>query len=219
MSDYSQSTVTAPSQSSRTIHGLLLVALLGVSALNYVIAEAANILGLVVANTILSNSYIWNLITASFFESNPVKLAADLAVLYFIFKTVHYQSIEMFASYLAITMLSCTILTSTYCILTYFVTADPALIVSPMYGFGGVVVAILMYARQFKGQESIAGSSFPFHISFQALPVLLTSVEVVLWAAGFGAYTKDLPFVAMSLFISWSYLRFYARGPVSTMLY
>lgn len=204
---------TQPSQISKTLNGALFVGLITISSLHYVIADATNVLGLVVANTILSNSYVWNLLTASFFETSIIKLVVDGAVLFYIFKMVNYPHVEHFASYLAVCILSCTVLTSTYCILIYFATADPALIVSPMYGFGGILIAILMYARQYKGQESIAGAS-PIHISFHTLPVVLLLIEAGVWAAGFGKYARDLPFVVISLFMSWSYLRFYVRGPV-----
>lgn len=204
----------APSQQAKTAHGILLGGLIGVSLLNYVVTDATNVLGLVVANTILSNSYVWNLITASFFETNPIKLAADAAFLFYIFSTVDYPAVEHFAAYLAVCLLSCTVLTSTYCILSYFATADPALIVTPMYGFGGVLVAILMYARQFRGRESVVPGS-PLPISFHNLPALLLVGEVVLWALGMGRFVRDLPFVLVGTIMSWSYLRFYAKGPVS----
>ena len=144
-----------------------------------------------------------------------LKLAADLVALFFIFSSVNYPSVEHFVSYLSISVLSCTVLTSTYCILSYFVTADPGLIVNPMYGFGGVMVSILMYARQFRGAESVLPAS-PIPVSFHNLPVLLLLAELGLRLAGFGRFAKDLPFVVISMVLSWSYLRFYARGPVSS---
>jgi predicted small integral membrane protein len=205
-----------PSKGSKTIHATLFAALATISALNYVIPSAEQKLGLVVVNTILSNSYVWNLVTASFFETSAVKLAADALALYYIFKTVNYPSVETFVQHLGVTLLSCTFSWSTYCILNYFATADATAISAPVYGFGGVLMAILTYARQGKGKESIVGN-FPVAISFHNLPALLLTGEVLIWGAGFGRYTRDLPFVIVSLFASWSYLRFYARGPVSDM--
>jgi hypothetical protein len=207
---------TGPSKESKTVHAVLFAALTAVSALNLVIPDATNVLGLVVVNTILSNSYVWNLVTAPFFETNPVKLAADALALYYIYQTVNYPRIESCVQHLGITLISCSVSWSIYCILNYFATADPAAVSAPIYGFGGVLMAILTYARQGKGTESIVGN-FPLAISFHNLPVLLIAGEVLIWAAGFGRYTRDLPFIIVSMFASWSYLRFYARGPVSEM--
>lgn len=203
-----------PSGSSQQLHLLLAGALALVSTLNYIIADATNVLALVVANTILSNSYVWNLVTSPFFETNPIKLICDAALLFFAFKNVSYPNIEHFCYFLGISVLSSTILASTFCILSYFATADPKTIVAPMHGFGGVLTAIFTYVRQYKSnKEPIVGA-----ITFHNLPVLILTAEAVVYSSGYGFYTRDLSFVVITLFFSWSYLRFYAKGIVSACM-
>jgi hypothetical protein len=182
--------------------------------LGHVIADSSSVLGLVVANTILTKKYVWNLVTACFFERSPFKLLVDTVVFVYASNSLEWHSFGQFALYLSLVIVSCTFLVSVYSVLTYFTTADSNVLLVPTYGFGGVIVAFLMHERQSRGLDNILGQSIVY-VSYQNLPVLYVLVEISAWSLGLRAHINDLPFSLISLIVSWSYLRFYSRNAVS----
>ena len=76
---------------------------------NYLLPDCASILGLVTANTLITNTYVWNLVTSCFYETNIVKLIIDLILLFVTMKSFRITNIEQFSLYFVFSILACTI--------------------------------------------------------------------------------------------------------------
>lgn len=186
-----------------------IVCLILVWTLNFVLKDCENIIGLVPVNTLIANNYIWNLVSSCFYENNLVKLLTEVILLCFISSNIVIVDIEQFLLYLTICILSCTIGTSFYCFVLYFSTKLENEIMSPMFGFNGILVCFLMFARhQLKG--TVIHIGFPF-LTYHNLPLYFVMTQIFMWFTGFDTVIRDLPFTLITFFVSWSYLRFYYR--------
>jgi hypothetical protein len=173
-------------------------------------AESTPVLALVVANTVISNKYVWNVITASLLETSVIKVVIDGALLILLSNTLFLSATDKLFTYLASIIFGCSAVMSTYSVLAYFASADPQVILNPTYGLGGVIVAILMHARLFKGGEIIFPNA-PIPIRYDHLPVLYILLEAVFFATGFKSHIHDLPFSIISIVISWAYIKVFWR--------
>ena len=63
---------------------LLLGCLGAVTLLGMFLPDSSAILGLLPANTLVANKYIWNLLTAAFYEKSVLKLTLDLVLVVFV---------------------------------------------------------------------------------------------------------------------------------------
>jgi hypothetical protein len=86
----------------------------------------------------------------------------------------------------------------------------------PAVGFNGVLMSILMYARKLYRNQSVH-YSVPA-ITYNNLPLLLIAFQVITtytpdlpYIGGIRLLSHDLIFSVISLFFSWSYLRFYFK--------
>lgn len=195
--------------SNRPLFTVCASTLLLLFGLNFVLSDCTERVGLVTANTLITNQYVWNLVTACFYEKYIVKLVFDLVALLFATKALPIPSIEQFGLYFLFSVIACTIGTSTYSFVVFFTMANETSLITPMYGFTGVLIAILMFARhQYRGES--VHSAFP-KLTYHHLPILLLLTQVVLYFAWCKYLVTDLPFSIVSLFFSWSYLRFYYK--------
>lgn len=184
----------------------LIVTLFG---LNFIISDCTDRVGLVVANTLITNTYVWNLITSCFYEKYVAKFVVDLVLLLLLTKSLPIPSIEQFGLYFLFSILSCTIGTSVYCFFAFFTMARESSLITPIYGFSGVLMSILMFARHTYRNETVH-SAFP-KLTFHHLPILLYLTQVVLYFTWGSFLVTDLPFSTASLLFTWSYLRFYYK--------
>lgn len=178
-------------------------------SLSYIVKDATDIFGLVTANTLITNRYVWNLITACFYETNPLKVFVDITLLLVGTRLTAVPSIEQFGLYFAFNVLACTIGTSAYLFVSFFATGKEELLITPHYGFGGVLMAVLMFARQQLRGVSIH-SSIP-RITYHNFPLIVISAKLILWIFLIETLSMDIYFSVIGFFFSWSYLRFYYR--------
>lgn len=118
--------------------------------------------------------------------------------------------IDQFALYFVFSVLFCSIGTSAYCFIRYFGTGLEEMLITPIYGNNGLIITLLMYARiQLKGEPIV--SNIPY-ITYHNTPLIILAFQLLLWLVGLGKLLAlDLPFTVISIFFSWSYLRFYYR--------
>lgn len=118
--------------------------------------------------------------------------------------------IDQFVLYFVFSILFCTIGTSAYCFIRYFGTGLEEMLVTPIYGNNGLIITLLMYARlQLKGEPLI--NTIPY-ITYHNTPLIILVFQLLLWLVGLGKLLAlDLPFTVISIFFTWSYLRFYYR--------
>lgn len=179
------------------------------SSLNIFIRDCPIFVGLVPVNTMIANTYAWNVITSCFFETCIPKIAADLMLYYFVSKNLSIGNMEHFFLFMGLSILACTIGTSAFCFIRFFSTKLEEMLLTPVYGFSGVLLCISMFARQQKGNEAIV-VNIPF-FTFQNFPVAFISIQFVFSLLGVHQMALDLPFTVISLLFSWSYLRFFHR--------
>ena len=178
-------------------------------ALNAFYTDVRQIFGLVPVNTLIANSFVWNLLTSSFLETNIFKLCIDLLGLYHVSIGLECDSVENFSLYLFICSLACSLGTSFYCFLVFFVSKHENALVSPIYGFSGMYFSMLSYARRFKQGSSIHGDLPKF--TYQTITFWIYSSQVLFYILGIKIFCKDIIFSTISILFSWSYLRFMYR--------
>jgi len=162
------------------------------------------------------NTYVWNLVTSCFYEKYLAKTAVDLTLLLLLTKSLPIPSIEQFGLYFLFSILACTIGTSTYCFFAFFTMARESSLINPIYGFSGVLMAISMFARHTYRDETVH-SAFP-KLTYHHLPVVLYLIQLTLYLVFGRTIIADMPFSAISLLFSWSYLRFYYKHSNSEVL-
>ena len=128
-------------------------ALLVFYSFNYFISDSTNSLALVTANTLITNTYVWNLLTSCFYETSLLKLISDIGSLVLLAHSIKINSNEQFFLYFVFSLLACTIGTSTYCFIRFFSSGHEDTLITPIYGFNGVIMCVLMFARQQRRDE------------------------------------------------------------------
>jgi hypothetical protein len=187
---------------------LMLIALFCV---NFVHSDSRNVFALVPVNTLIANSYVWNLLTSSFFETNVIKLALDLVGLLFITHELEIKSIETFGLYFFFAIIACSLGTSSICFIRFFMTADETMLVNPSYGFGGAFFCLATYMRMEK-KNTVISPRLPM-LTFNNMIFWIFSVQLALYLCGVHALVKDISFSFISIIFSWTYLRFMYKNP------
>lgn len=184
-----------------------LILLLIAFSMNYIMEDTSNKLGLVTVNTLVADTQIWNLITSQFYEAKMIKLAFDVVGLIIISRSLKLRLGKQNLMYFSASILSCSLFTSAYCFIRYFSTGIEEMIMAPIFGFSGVFIVFSTYARQqLRGQLVI--QHIP-NITYNNLPVLVITAQLLLWLIGLKVFAVDLPFSIIGLLFSWSYLRFF----------
>lgn len=179
-------------------------------SMNYVIKDCADVLGLVTVNTMIADTKFWNIITCQFYEKSILKLAFDIAGILVVTKSTKFPTaLDQFGLFCAVCFLSCSIFTSVYCFIRFFLTGIEDMIMDPIYGFAGVFMTMLTYGRQQMQNEPI--SPLVPHITYNNLPILVVIAQLALWLIGFKVLAIDIPFSIIAMLVSWSYLRFYFK--------
>lgn len=187
------------------------IPLLLISSLHYLFPGGGEeVLGLLAANTLITHTYVWNLLTSCFFETNLFKLALDLFCLFGISKWVVIDSLEQFLLYFVFSLLSCTIGSSIYCFARFVFSGHEEALIVPIYGFDGVLISLMMFVR-YRLKSQIILPQLPQLLTYQNLPIAYLTFHTVLVLLGLKWFTKDLSFMCFSLLFSWSYLRFYYK--------
>jgi hypothetical protein len=110
------------------------VHLVGLYGLNFILDNCSDKLGLVTANTLITNTYVWNLVTACFYEVSVVKVVFDLLSVFILTKNLPIPSYEQYSLYCLFTILACTIATSVYCFVGFYILAKEEILITPIYG-------------------------------------------------------------------------------------
>jgi len=154
--------------------------------------------------------------TACFYEVSAVKVLFDLVSLFLLTKNLPIPSYEQYGLYCLFSILACTIATSVYCFVGFYILAKEEILITPIYGFNGVLISVLMYARKLYRDQSVH-YSVPA-ITYNNLPLLLIAFQAITaytpevqYIREVRVFSYDIIFSLISLFFSWSYLRFYFK--------
>ena len=181
--------------------------------MNLVIPDSSSKLGLVTVNTIIVNSYVWNLVTSCFYENSLIKLILDFIGLgcYMRYR-MEYGPFDQFALFFAFNILACTIGTSAWCFMRFFFTGMESMLLDPIFGFSGVLMMLLVHARSQLRNEPIIFNQPS--ITYNNLPIIITFFQILFWITGFRFLARDLPFTIIGLLFSWGYLRYHMKNEV-----
>jgi membrane associated rhomboid family serine protease len=188
--------------------------LLGVSAAlivgflsNFVITEAPQKLGLVPLHTNIARSYIWNLLTASFYETNFVKLLLDVGATALVGANMEMGRADHFCIYIFVTTIVSTVGVSAWSFIRFFTTGIENMLWEPIYGFSGVLMSLIMFQRlRFKAQPVYA--LFP-SVTYDNLPFIVLTGQIILRLCGLRFITRDVIFSVIAIHTAWIYLRFF----------
>jgi membrane associated rhomboid family serine protease len=184
-------------------------ALVVVSLLQFVLEDATEKLGLVAVNTFIMNSYVWNIVTCPFYETNWGKLIIELSACLYVFRNLNFPSLEQFGVYLVGCILCSSFCTSAYTFVKFFVTHVEDVLVAPTYGFSGIFISFALFARQQLGSQPLV-DTVPF-LTYNNLIIIVIAVQTICLLIGFTGLAVDITLSMFSLLFGWSYLRFYYR--------
>jgi membrane associated rhomboid family serine protease len=185
------------------------VAVVLISSLNLIISEPVNTLSLIPVNTLIANKFVWNVVTCAFYEKYLMKIILDCILLIITVKNIEINSKEQAALYFLATTIITSFLTSAVYFIDFFISKIEAPLVQPTYGFSGVYIALLTFCRFQYSNESVH-PAFP-QITYQNLPVLYLLLQAIFFIVGVNTLSNDILFAIISLFVSWTYLRFIYR--------
>lgn len=177
--------------------------------LNFVLKDATAVLSLITANTLITNTYVWNIVTSCFFETDILKVLSNVGSVVMIANCLAINNVEQVGLLLLFSILACTVGTSVYCFFSLIRTGKEDSLVTPIYGFNGIMVTLLMMARQQLGKQCLY-KDIPW-LTYHQSPLIVVLFQLIFWCFGIHVFSRDLSFSVIALFFSWSYLRFFYK--------
>lgn len=169
------------------------------------------------ANLLITNNFIWILVTSSFFEVHWIRYLFDILLLILISRDVyHSYPLDQFSLYFLLNIICCSFGTILWLFYRFYLSNSEFYLIENVYGFGGILMSLLMITRQ-QLKSSPVVPQYPF-LTFHYLPTLILFLFTFLWLLGLHFLTKDISFIWMSYFFSWTYLRFFFKYSVSYFL-
>lgn len=107
-------------------------------------------MGLSVAQTAVTNHFVWNLFTSAFYEKYILKLLAGILMVTVVCpptNRISYSPWDAFGLYIVLSVLSMTVLTSAYVLVRFFSTGHEDILFDPVYGCSGILISAAMYTR------------------------------------------------------------------------
>lgn len=165
---------------------------------------------LITANTLITHTYVWNVVTCCFYETSVVKLFVDLVLLWFLSGHIGIPNIEQFGLYFAFSILTCSIGTSLLCFLRFVGTGHEYPLLAASFGFSGMLITFLMFVRQKLRNQSVHHKYWT-SVTYHFAPTLYVASQFTLRLIGLRSFGEDITFTTLSLLYSWSYLKFFYK--------
>jgi membrane associated rhomboid family serine protease len=160
--------------------------------------------------TFMERFCVWNLVTGSLLETNAVKLALSLCGIARFGPTVETSLTSVwFGAYLFIVCLASGVITSVAVFTLYVITRYEYLLSIEVHGAWGLVSALAVGAAQALPAESLIPVPGALGFKVRHLPMTLVLLSGLLYSAGLRSLTRDFPFVCVSTYCGWVYLRFF----------
>jgi hypothetical protein len=168
------------------------------------------------ANLLLTNNFIWIMLTCSFVEISLIRFVFDILVLLVISRGIKSHPFDQFALFFILNLVCCSFGTLLWLFYRFYLSNSEIFLIENVYGFGGVLMGLMMIARQQLKSTPVL-PQYPV-ITFQYLPTIVLTLFTLLWIIGLHSLSKDISFLWISYFFSWTYLRFFFRYSVSLHL-
>lgn len=182
-------------------------------SLSYVVClfapEIFQALTLIPTEVFVTNTRVWTFITCSFIEGNVFRLVIDVFLLFLVTSPdeVKYEFTDyQFGLYLGSNVLCSTIGAFMWLMIRFFGTDSQTFMVDSSYGFGGLIMLLIMYTRRHVGDRPVL-PQVP-QITFHYLPSVFLVAVTALRILRLKEMTTDILFVYFSYFSSWTYLHF-----------
>jgi hypothetical protein len=185
------------------------------SLLCFLFPEVMKYFSLVPANLLITNNFIWTLVTSSFLETNPLKYLLDVILLVLISHELQITQLDQMGLYFLLNIVSCGVGSLFWLLYRFYLSNSDSYLLEGLYGFGGVLMGLIMFSRQQLKSTPIV-AKYPF-LTFNYLPTFVLFFYSLLWILGINFCTIDISFYWISYFFSWTYLRFFYRYSVSTL--
>jgi hypothetical protein len=138
-----------------------------------------------------------------------MKLIVDIGAVWHFSGIIGNPNVEQFGIYFCFSLLAASIGASIVCFFRFVTLGIEGPLIIPIYGFGGVIITMAMFARYLKKSEPFIGR-IP-NITYNHLPVLIMVFLISIRVIGLKSFSEDVLFSLVSLLFSWSYLRFYYK--------
>jgi hypothetical protein len=150
------------------------------------------------------------MVSSSFFETSPVKLAVDLIILWFVSKHVGKPNVEQFGLYFAFGILSCSMGTSVIRFIQFVGSGHEQALLVATTGFSGIIQCLLMYTRFILRSQPIHPKMFQ-NITYHFAPTLYVAIQIIFRIIGFRPFAQDFSFTIIGMVFSWTYLKFFYK--------
>ena len=168
-------------------------------------------LGLIVANTTGTRFFIWNLVTAAFYETSLLRALPGAAAIVWAGREVEprFGPWYYFAGYVFLCALACGVITSVGLFVAYVLTREDELLFRVTHGTAGLIGALAVALKRFVPEQPIHGA-LPA-ITGELLPMGVIALAGALWALGALGLARaptDALYAPIGVYVGWFYLRY-----------
>jgi membrane associated rhomboid family serine protease len=154
--------------------------------------------------------YVWNIITAGYFETSVFGLAVSIASLLVVGRHLEpFWGSKEFLKFIVFVNLFTSANTFVLAIFLYFITRQGGYLYSPISGFHGVLAGFLVAVKQINPEQEIP---FPFKLRAKWSPSLFVTFATIS-----SLFTTEpiqyLAFIVFGTYGAWMYLRYFQRSP------
>mmetsp|Transcript_6453 Transcript_6453/g.9688 ORF Transcript_6453/g.9688 Transcript_6453/m.9688 type:complete len:360 (-) Transcript_6453:34-1113(-) len=152
---------------------------------------------------------VWNLVTGSLVETNAIRYVLSVVgVAFYGPKAENFIGSVYLAVYLLFVSLFCGVVTSVAIFVLYVITREEYLLSIEVHGSLGVIVLLMMASVKHNPSTKVANFG-PFNRwNLRSVPMLLVVVSGLSYLTLQQKISPDFPFVCVSFYFSWAYLRF-----------
>ncbi|GIL64157.1 hypothetical protein Vafri_18115 [Volvox africanus] len=177
----------------------------------YVFPQTVDYIALIPGRTL---PYVWNLFTAGFLTTNPIKLGLEVIAVLLLTRLVEpvYGSKE-FLKFLFVVDFSVSLCVLAGVYIIFAMGKDTGdILYTKFTGFHGILAGMVVAVKQVMPEHEAKLFGF-VKFTFKYLPVLFLAVTIGLAAAL--KQFSEIPFLLLGTYNAWLYLRFFQQQPDS----
>jgi len=166
-------------------------------------------LALVPGYTIPPHFYIWNVLTAGYFEISLFSTLLDSVAVLFIGKFLEpIWGSKEYLRFIVIVNVICGICTFLFMVLLYYIMADPDLWFESICGFSSVIAGFTVAAKQIIPEQEIR-MFCAISVRAKYLSGILILINLTFLLLGISSHSFSFTF--FGVIVSWTYLRFFQK--------
>mmetsp|Transcript_9807 Transcript_9807/g.14730 ORF Transcript_9807/g.14730 Transcript_9807/m.14730 type:complete len:349 (+) Transcript_9807:63-1109(+) len=199
--------------STARYHLFLVLGLTVFGMLGVFVPSSSEYFALVPANTAMVKFRIYNLVTAGYFDTNPIMAIVNTVVALIVGRMLERKWGLEFIKLAAVVNLATMILVFVMMVAFYASTMKDKFLFTPVSGFSAANAAFGVALKQIAPNQNCISSTDK--IKFKDLPMIVVAFAVAFFFAGITSF-PDLLLVLFGTYFGWLYLRYFMKYPSSS---